>query len=49
MRNLLAQHLPRAFLGQSTISQVISDLRPRLDVLMAQNQDIIRQLVASGR
>ncbi|WP_420110601.1 ABC transporter substrate-binding protein [Pseudactinotalea sp.] len=46
VRNLLAQELPRAFLGQRTPAEVIDSVRPRLDVLMSQNTDNIRQLRA---
>ena len=44
VRNLLAQEFPQAFLGQRTVNEFIEGIRPRLDVLMAQNTDNIRQL-----
>lgn len=44
VRDLLGQDLPRCFLGQRAVDDVIKGLRPRLDSLMVQNQDNIRQL-----
>jgi len=43
IRQLLAQDLPRSFLGQVTVRDAIDALTPRLDVLMSQHQDNVRQ------
>jgi multiple sugar transport system substrate-binding protein len=46
VKQLLSQDLPRTFLGQVTVPDVIDGLTPRLDVLMKQHQDNIRQAEA---
>jgi multiple sugar transport system substrate-binding protein len=46
VKQLLGQDLPRTFLGQVTVAEVIDGLTPRLDVLMQQHQDNIRQATA---
>lgn len=50
VRNLLAQEFPQVFLGQRSVDEFLDSVRPRLDVLMAQNTDNIRQLrMSEGR
>ncbi|TDD29574.1 sugar ABC transporter substrate-binding protein [Kribbella turkmenica] len=46
VKQLLGQDLPRTFLGQVTVADAIAGLTPRLDVLMRQHQDNIRQAAA---
>ena len=46
VKQLLGQDLPRRFLGQVTVADAITGLTPRLDVLMRQHQDNIRQATA---
>jgi multiple sugar transport system substrate-binding protein len=46
VKQLLGQDLPRTFLGQVTVAEAINGLTPRLDVLMQQHQDNIRQAAA---
>ncbi|WP_433157118.1 ABC transporter substrate-binding protein [Kribbella sp. CA-247076] len=46
VKQLLGQDLPRTFLGQVTVAEAVSGLTPRLDVLMRQHQDNIRQATA---
>ncbi|MDX6261679.1 MAG: multiple sugar transport system substrate-binding protein [Kribbellaceae bacterium] len=46
VKQLLGQDLPRTFLGQVSVSDAIDGLTPRLDVLMNQHQDNIRQAEA---
>lgn len=46
VKQLLSQDLPRTFLGQVTVADVIGGLTPRLDVLMQQHQDTVRQATA---
>jgi multiple sugar transport system substrate-binding protein len=46
VKQLLGQDLPRTFLGQVTVKEAIDGLTPRLDVLMEQHQDNIRQASA---
>jgi multiple sugar transport system substrate-binding protein len=46
VKQLLGQDLPRTFLGQVGVPEVIDGLTPRLDVLMKQHQDNIRQAEA---
>jgi multiple sugar transport system substrate-binding protein len=46
VKQLLGQDLPRTFLGQVGVREVIDGLTPRLDVLMKQHQDNIRQAEA---
>ena len=46
VKQLLGQDLPRTFLGQVTVAEAIDGLTPRLDVLMQQHQDNIRQAAA---
>jgi multiple sugar transport system substrate-binding protein len=46
---LLSQDLPRSFLGQVTAAEAIAGLTPRLDVLMLQHQDNLRQAAARRR
>jgi len=46
VKQLLGQDLPRTFLGQVTVADAIAGLTPRLDVLMRQHQDNIRQATA---
>jgi multiple sugar transport system substrate-binding protein len=46
VKQLLGQDLPRTFLGQVTVAEAITGLTPRLDVLMRQHQDNIRQATA---
>lgn len=43
VRQLLGQDLPRSFLGQLTVAEAVAGLTPRLDVLMTQHQDNVRQ------
>ncbi len=47
VKQLLGQDLPRTFLGQVTVADAITGLTPRLDVLMRQHQDNMRQATAS--
>jgi multiple sugar transport system substrate-binding protein len=49
VRQVCAQDLPRAFLGQAPIADVIAGLLPRLNNLMAQHQDNLRQTDAHAR
>jgi multiple sugar transport system substrate-binding protein len=46
VKQLLGQDLPRTFLGQVSVPDAIAGLTPRLDVLMKQHQDNIRQATA---
>jgi multiple sugar transport system substrate-binding protein len=46
VKQLLGQDLPRTFLGQVSVPDAIDGLTPRLDVLMKQHQDNIRQAEA---
>jgi multiple sugar transport system substrate-binding protein len=46
VKQLLGQDLPRTFLGQVSVAEAIDGLTPRLDVLMKQHQDNIRQAAA---
>jgi multiple sugar transport system substrate-binding protein len=46
VKQLLGQDLPRTFLGQVSVADAIAGLAPRLDVLMRQHQDNIRQATA---
>jgi len=46
VKQLLGQDLPRTFLGQVSVAEVVDGLKPRLDVLMQQHQDNIRQAEA---
>jgi multiple sugar transport system substrate-binding protein len=46
VKQLLGQDLPRSFLGQVTVADAIAGLTPRLDVLMKQHQDTVRQATA---
>ena len=46
VKQLLGQDLPRTFLGQVGVAEAIVGLTPRLDVLMKQHQDNIRQAEA---
>ena len=46
VKQLLGQDLPRTFLGQVSVAEAINGLTPRLDVLMQQHQDNIRQAAA---
>ncbi|GAB2600337.1 extracellular solute-binding protein [Kribbella endophytica] len=46
VKQLLGQDLPRTFLGQVSVQEAIDGLTPRLDVLMEQHQDNIRQASA---
>jgi multiple sugar transport system substrate-binding protein len=46
IKQLLGQDLPRTFLGQVSVADAITGLTPRLDVLMRQHQDNIRQATA---
>jgi len=46
VKQLLGQDLPRTFLGQVSAADAIKGLTPRLDVLMRQHQDTIRQATA---
>ncbi|GHJ40425.1 sugar ABC transporter substrate-binding protein [Streptomyces sp. TS71-3] len=43
VRQLLGQDLPRAFLGQVSVADAVGGLTTRLDVLMRQHQDALRQ------
>ncbi|WP_063732057.1 ABC transporter substrate-binding protein [Streptomyces sp. RTd22] len=43
VKQLLAQDLPRAFLGEVTVPGVLRGLTPQLDVLMRQHKDAVRQ------
>ncbi|MEV0579838.1 sugar ABC transporter substrate-binding protein [Streptomyces sp. NPDC050392] len=49
VEQLLGQDLPRAFLGQVGIREVIDGLTPRLDVLMRQHRDTVSQATARKR
>ncbi|TWD84222.1 multiple sugar transport system substrate-binding protein [Kribbella amoyensis] len=46
VKQLLGQDLPRTFLGQVPVRDAIDGLTPRLDVLMQQHQDNVRQATA---
>jgi multiple sugar transport system substrate-binding protein len=46
VKQLLGQDLPRTFLGQVSVKEAIDGLTPRLDVLMEQHQDNVRQASA---
>lgn len=46
VKQLLSQDLPRTFLGQVGVAEAIDGLTPRLDVLMKQHQDNVRQAEA---
>jgi multiple sugar transport system substrate-binding protein len=46
VKQLLGQDLPRTFLGQVSVPDALNGLAPRLDVLMKQHQDNIRQAEA---
>ena len=46
VKQLLGQDLPRTFLGQVSVPEAIDGLTPRLDVLIKQHQDNIRQAEA---
>ncbi|MFK4085441.1 ABC transporter substrate-binding protein [Kribbella sp. NPDC020789] len=46
VKQLLGQDLPRTFLGQVSVSDAIAGLTPRLDILMRQHQDTVRQATA---
>ncbi|MGC4941671.1 ABC transporter substrate-binding protein [Kribbella sp. DT2] len=46
VKQLLGQDLPRTFLGQVSVQEAIDGLTPRLDVLMEQHQDNVRQATA---
>jgi multiple sugar transport system substrate-binding protein len=46
VKQLLGQDLPRTFLGQVTVPDAINGLTPRLDVLMRQHLDTVRQATA---
>ena len=46
VKQLLGQDLPRTFLGQVTVPDAITGLTPRLDVLMRQHLDTVRQATA---
>ncbi|WP_329457870.1 ABC transporter substrate-binding protein [Streptomyces sp. NBC_01497] len=48
VRQLLGQDLPRAFLGQVGAKEAVAGLTPRLNVLMRQNQDAVRQASAKS-
>ncbi|MPY52706.1 ABC transporter substrate-binding protein [Streptomyces acidicola] len=43
VRQLLSQDLPRAFLGDLTATEAIDSFTPRLNVLMRQHRDAVRQ------
>ncbi|MGA6154078.1 hypothetical protein ACPEIC_12135 [Stenotrophomonas sp. NPDC087984] len=43
VRLLLAQDLPRAFLGQKSAGDAIDGVMPRLNALMRQHRDAVRQ------
>ena len=49
IRQLLGQDLPRCFLGQVSVPDALSSLNPRLDVLMSQHQDNVRQAAQRDR
>ncbi len=49
VRQITAQELPRSYLGQRDIAETVEVLRPRLDALMVQNTDNIRQMNARRR
>ncbi|MEV8371415.1 sugar ABC transporter substrate-binding protein [Kribbella sp. NPDC056861] len=46
VKQLLGQDLPRTFLGQVSVREALKGLTPRLDVLMKQHQDNVRQAEA---
>ncbi|MGZ0145623.1 ABC transporter substrate-binding protein [Kribbella sp. WER1] len=46
VKQLLGQDLPRTFLGQVPVADAIHGLTPRLDVLMRQHLDTVRQATA---
>ncbi|MEV0796863.1 sugar ABC transporter substrate-binding protein [Kribbella sp. NPDC050281] len=46
VKQLLGQDLPRTFLGQVPVPEAIAGVTPRLDVLMRQHLDNIRQATA---
>ncbi|WP_405058785.1 sugar ABC transporter substrate-binding protein [Kribbella sp. NBC_01505] len=46
VKQLLGQDLPRTFLGQVSVTDAIAGLTPRLDILMRQHQDTVRQSAA---
>jgi multiple sugar transport system substrate-binding protein len=46
VKQLLGQDLPRTFLGQVTVADAINGLTPRLDILMRQHLDTVRQATA---
>ncbi len=46
VKQLLGQDLPRTFLGQVSVREAIDGLTPRLDILMEQHQDNVRQASA---
>lgn len=49
VRQLLGQDLPRSFLGQVSVRDAVDGLTPRLDVLMRQHQDNVRQAAQRRR
>ena len=46
VKQLLGQDLPRTFLGQVSVPDAINGLTPRLDILMRQHLDTVRQATA---
>jgi multiple sugar transport system substrate-binding protein len=46
VKQLLGQDLPRTFLGQVSVPDAINRLTPRLDILMRQHLDTVRQATA---
>ncbi|MEJ3654351.1 sugar ABC transporter substrate-binding protein [Actinomycetes bacterium KLBMP 9759] len=49
VRQLLGQDLPRCFLGQVSVREAVEGVTPRLDALMAQHQDKVRQATERSR
>lgn len=49
VRQLLGQDLPRSFLGQVSVRDAVDGVTPRLDVLMRQHQDNVRQAATRRR
>ena len=49
IRILLQQELPRAFMGQRSISEIVAEVTPRLDVFMHQHQDNLRSAARRTR
>ncbi|MGO4760347.1 sugar ABC transporter substrate-binding protein, partial [Streptomyces sp. 2MCAF27] len=48
VRLLMGQELPRAFLGDLTVAETIENINPRLNVLMRQHRDAVRQADRRG-